>query len=57
MDNVSANFRVAFTTQLYERMACFAEAVSDLIELRDGYEPAGFFVAKEESSVSWGVCW
>ena len=34
-------------------MALFAEAISDLIELRDGLEPPGY-LAGEESTVVWG---
>lgn len=32
----------------YERIACFAEAISDLLELRNSREPKGF-VAREGS--------
>ena len=37
----------------YQRMARFAEAISDLLESRDGQEPPGF-VAGEESALFWG---
>jgi hypothetical protein len=37
----------------YERMALYAEAISDLLESRDGHEPPGY-VAGEESAVFWG---
>lgn len=37
----------------YERMALYAEAVSDLLEVRDGSEPPRF-VAGEGSALFWG---
>ena len=37
----------------YEQMALFAEAISDLIESRDGLKPPGY-LAGEESAVVWG---
>ena len=37
----------------YKRMALFAEAISDLIESRDGLKPPGY-LAGEESAVVWG---
>ena len=37
----------------YEKMAHYAEAISDLIESRDGCEPPGF-VTGEGSAVFWG---
>jgi hypothetical protein len=37
----------------YNRMALCTEAISDLLESRDGNEPPGY-VAGEESAVFWG---
>jgi hypothetical protein len=37
----------------YKQIALYTEAISDLLESRDGDEPLGY-IAREESAIFWG---